>query len=206
MSGLTIQDLVREFAMTDADEKLLASVLGGVNQGTFERVAREELSRWGQPFPFTLRNWEVRRALMKDARATAHSIRRTFNRDLRAKARQLRAKNPTQSKGELARSLQEWFGKRQAYKGKSVAITEAYKTQQKALLQFYERSGLTTARFYFGGSLKCPICSLIAQGNPHTFQSAQATPTPIHVNCGDAWTAELDAGQRPAFGQLWTGK
>jgi hypothetical protein len=205
MARLTIQDIIRQFAMTDADEKLLASVLGGVNAGTYERVAREELANLGQPFPFTLRNWEVRRELMKQARISAHSVRRTFNADLRSKAAQLRDKNPTQSKGELARSLQDWFTKRQEYKGKSVAITEAYKTQQKALLDFYQKSGLR-ARFFFGGSLKCPICSVIAQGNPHTLETAQATPTPIHVNCGDAWTAELEPGETPKFGQLWTGK
>jgi hypothetical protein len=205
MATLTIQDLVREFAFKPADEKLLAGVIAGTNKDTYEAVGRAELARWGQPAPFSLRDKGIARDMNKAARASAKSIRRTHNTDLRAAARNLRAANPTQTKAQLSQSLQQWFTKRQEWKGKQIAITEAYRTQQRATLDFYQRSGLTEARFNFGGSLKCPICAAIATGNPHTLDDARATPTPVHVNCGDAWTADLPDDTAPKWGTLWTG-
>jgi hypothetical protein len=199
MTEQELTTIADSLEITDDDEQALAELLAQSLQTTYSGVCQAEAKKQDANAEFNLTDAAVIAGLVASANSSAASIRLTFNADMRSKVFELGVS--VQERASLISALTQWFTDKQEYKSLSITVTEIFKTQHQAVIDFYEKSGFD-ARFWFGGSLQCPICKGIAAGNPYTYDTARGIPSPVHINCGDILEAEILG---PNKAPLWKG-
>lgn len=146
---------------------------------------------------------ELKRIANRDARGIAN----TYNTQVRNEIDRLYRSNPRGTRQYYYSNLEKWQTKRDAYKGRQIALNTEQVARQMATQDFRRINNIPKGRFIYSGP--APVsdeCKARFRAGIVDENYVDSHPTPAHVNCPHTWeeiNPQLPRGTRP--GDLWMG-
>lgn len=166
---------------------------------------REEARRYGYTGAVHPPRREDLAWLRAEARADAHSIARTWERDVERQLGRLYAANPRGNRYYYAKRMEEWAAARAVWKDRQIAVTTESKARAYARQRFAEMNALRGDRYVMDGPPPvCAVCVGYFAAGVVDQRFVDRHPLPAHVGCPHQWRA-LQTVPAPAPGELWVG-
>lgn len=151
--------------------------------------------------------------LNERAKFAAHSIRRTYNKDLDREIARIHRESPRANRHTYAARLKRWDQRRAEWKNHQIGVTEMGQAVNRARGDFYERNGIAAVARVVPRTAVCMVCAGYVGMGDMSVAEGRALELPVHVNCDheieydySAVTSPLELpGTLPALDVLWTG-
>lgn len=192
------------YEMRPDEEAVLAREIYAQRQAAWVDAIREEARRVGVkvtvPFPRGEEADLLRRASITDA----HSIVRTYNRDLERQIAKLYAENPRGNRYYYIKRIEQWHTERAAWKHKQIALMNDKTARYWAQQAFIENNRVSTHYRFAGPAPVCSDCATKFLLGIRDQAYVDENPTPLHPNCPHFWRT---VGPRLGVprAQVWVG-
>jgi len=117
----------------------------------------------------------------------AKSIVTTYNKDLAAAIRNIRAETPTANRNVYVKRLMVWEDKRSKWKASQIAQNTEATARRNAQRDFVKWNNMQGKAILRPTTAVCPVCRGWIRRGLVPLDVAQNKPPPYHINCPHYW-------------------